>query len=110
MPILMAQKTDGPDKLAKFMANRGISKRKAAAGLGVSTPTILDWLNGTMRPDPNNRKVIEVYTGGEVTELDWDTESDRFAKQKLQNMQPYKAEEATETKDTTPGAPSSAAE
>lgn len=39
---------------------------------GVSQPAVRGWFDGTSRPEPHLRKVIEALTGGEVRESDWE--------------------------------------
>lgn len=79
----------GPEKFAKFLADNGISKRKAARDLKVSAPAILDWISSHNSPEPPNRKAIRVYTRGIVTEDDWETEDDRQAARRLDEVRPF---------------------
>lgn len=49
-------------------------RTKTSIGLvcGVSQPAVGAWFDGTSRPEPHLRKVLEVLTGGECRELDWE--------------------------------------
>lgn len=75
----MAKKTLTPSAkaLARFIEQNTMTKTAAAAGIGVSLPTLLDYLSGAKRPSSIRREVIERYTGGLVARDGWDLRSER---------------------------------
>lgn len=80
---------EGVKKLRKFLEENGISKRAAARALGISLPTMLAWLKGTITPTNPNRVGIAVWTNGAVTESDWESSSERDAAERAANVQPF---------------------
>ncbi len=92
--FLVQQLTDGVKKLRAFLkANKGkVSKRGAARAVGVSSPTMLDWISGRKTPAPPNRRALEIWTGGQVRESDWISRRERESAEKACRVAPLEAE------------------
>jgi len=67
--------------------------------LGVSAPTILDWLAGRKTPERQNRSAIQVYTRGEVAEADWETEAERADAERAAGVKPFEPKDVAPEKD-----------
>ena len=80
------------EKLKQFLDENGVSKRQCAIALGVSSPTIIDWLRGHKRPRHVHRAAISKWTNGIVPEADWETSEDREARKKAEQVQPFEPE------------------
>jgi transcriptional regulator with XRE-family HTH domain len=80
---------DGVKKLRKFLEEHGISKRAAARAIGVSLPTMLGWLKGTITPTDPHRKAIAVWTSGAVAEIDWESAQERRALAAAREVAPF---------------------
>lgn len=61
----------GARRLGRYLKGCGLTQKALAEALGVSTPTVHDWLSGTKVPRPPNRAAIRVFTDGEVLDNDW---------------------------------------
>lgn len=88
----------GAKALARFVEKNGMTKTAAAAGVGVSVPTLLDYLSGAKRPNSIRREVIERYTGGAVSRNSWDFPAERA---ELESTTPFGAASA-EAADAAP--------
>lgn len=71
--------TNGAKWLADFLKRNGLTQLAAAEALGVSDPTIHDWVTGSKRPRAHHREVIAVWTRGEVTAQSWLEDKERAA-------------------------------
>lgn len=80
--------TDGAVQLAEFLRRNGLTQISAAGALGVSDPTIHDWVTGSKRPKAHHREVIAVWTRGEVTIDAWLTAQERAATQLVRPFVP----------------------
>lgn len=58
-------------RLQAWRKGRGISLRKLAVALGVSSPTLLDWEASRRKPTHPFREAIEVLTQSEIKATDW---------------------------------------
>jgi transcriptional regulator with XRE-family HTH domain len=74
-----ASKTNGPRKFRSFLKKNDITYAAAAEALGVSRPTIHDYVHGLKRPHTDRRNAIEVWTKGAVRAVDWMLTSERKA-------------------------------
>ena len=54
----------GARKLSQFLTRYGLTQAFAAHELGVSAPTLHDWLSGAKKPGAGNRWRLERWTGG----------------------------------------------
>lgn len=81
--------TNGVKKLRAFLVSQTISKRGAAKAIGVSGPTMLDWLAGRKTPTPPHRRAIEIWTKGRVAETDWVSERERAAANRAESVSPF---------------------
>jgi len=61
----------GSEKLEEFISDNGLTKLAAAKYLGVSDPTIYDWVTGIKRPKSHHRRAIEIWTNGKVPAESW---------------------------------------
>lgn len=61
----------GSALFAGFLEKHGVSRRVAAAGLGVSKTTIMFWAKGAQRPELAHRTAIETWTSGAVPATSW---------------------------------------
>lgn len=75
--------TPGASLLEAFLRVNSITQMAASKALGVSDPTIHDWVSGAKRPRAHHRKAIDVWTGGSVPELAWATDDERVALAKV---------------------------
>ncbi len=82
----MAEQNTGPELFAAFLEEHGITQLAASAAIGVSAPTVHDWIAETKRPRTHHRQAIEVWTGGEVPASSWETEAERGA---VANVVPF---------------------
>ena len=57
------------DRLREYMTNRGLTQAELAALLGVSQPTVSDWLNGNALPSTKKLLKISKKIGLSVDEL-----------------------------------------
>lgn len=57
--------------LRRFLDRHGVSQRVAACAIGVSAPTMSDWLSGNKRPTDHMRTAIAKWTRGAVPEGAW---------------------------------------
>lgn len=57
--------------LRKFLEDNGILQSAAALAIGVSAPTMSDWLAGHKRPSDHMRTIIARWTNGAVPESAW---------------------------------------
>lgn len=69
-------RTPGSKAFAAFLKANRISQADAARALGVSSPTIFDWIKGTKRPRPAHREAIERWTEKVVADQ-WKTKGER---------------------------------
>ncbi len=71
--------TDGATRLAEFLKRNGLTQLAAAEALGVSDPTVHDWVTGAKRPRAHHREAISVWTGGEISSDSWLVDEERVA-------------------------------
>lgn len=80
--------TDGARRLAAFLKRNGITQLGAGEALGVSDPTVHDWVTGSKRPKAHHRDAIATWTRGEVgTEL-WLTAEERASRKAVRPFEP----------------------
>jgi hypothetical protein len=72
---------DGATLLRGFLDRHGLSQGDAAEALGVSDPTVHDWLKGAKRPRSHHRDAVATWTSGEVPAVAWvlDEEAEKLA-------------------------------
>ncbi len=78
--------SSGATRLRRFLKKHGITQIAAAKALGVSDPTIHDWLYEIKRPRAHHRQAIEVWTCGAVDEGSWMSADERDA---MASVQPF---------------------
>lgn len=84
----------GATRLQAFLKTHGISQVAAGSALGVSGPTVHDWVTGAKRPKGHHREAISVWTGGEVAADSWLREDERAL---MAGVKPFvKADESGE--------------
>ena len=64
--------TLGAKQLKQHLRKTGTSQRIAGAALGVSGPTVHDWIHGVKRPRLLYREAIAAWSGGVVAVDAWD--------------------------------------
>jgi transcriptional regulator with XRE-family HTH domain len=69
----------GASRLQAFLQAHGITQLAAATALGVSDPTVHDWVTGAKRPKAHHRQAIAVWTNGEVPTDSWLKADERAA-------------------------------
>jgi len=57
--------------LRKFLEDNRITQSTAASAIGVSAPTMSDWLAGNKRPSDHMRTIVARWTGNSVPESSW---------------------------------------
>lgn len=57
--------------LRKWLRLNSVSQAEFARRIGVKSPTVCVWLRGHVRPNADNRRIIEVLTAGAVGCDDW---------------------------------------
>jgi transcriptional regulator with XRE-family HTH domain len=72
--------TNGATWLAEFLRRNNLTQLATAEALGVSDPTVHDWVTGSKRPKAHHRDAISVWTRGEVPVDAWLEESERVAR------------------------------
>lgn len=77
----------GALRLQKFIERHEQTQVAAADAVGVSAPTMHDWLSGAKRPRALHRAAIEVWTRGEVGADSWALEHELDA---LADVTPFK--------------------
>jgi hypothetical protein len=60
------QLTSAAELLQAFLQRNGVTQVAAGLALGVSGPTIYDWVAGKKRPRTHHREAIALWTNGEV--------------------------------------------
>lgn len=70
---------DGSSLLREFLQKHDVTQLAASKALGVSDPTIHDWVKGTKRPRAHHREAIAVWTGGEIPIEAWLRDDERAA-------------------------------
>lgn len=83
--------TPGAHDLGRFLEAHGISKSRAAAAIGVSVPTMIDWLRGTKRPRQVLRDAIQKWTGDAVLAVSWESDGERDAQERARLVEPFSA-------------------
>ncbi len=73
----MADLCEGAQLLREFIRSHGLADAAAAAAIGVSAPTMHEWLSGTYRPRVEHRRAIEKWTSAYVPESAWQTAEER---------------------------------
>jgi DNA transposition AAA+ family ATPase len=66
-----------PEKFRAFLDENRVLQTDAADSLGVSDPTVHDWLTGAKKPRLAWRKAIAKFTRNAVRVEDWEDESER---------------------------------
>lgn len=64
--------TKGAVALRRVAQERGLSKSAIARAIGVSHPTVIDWMRGYKRPSWPNRFRIRDWSDGTITAESWD--------------------------------------
>jgi transcriptional regulator with XRE-family HTH domain len=82
----MARQKTGADLLRDFLRQHELTQSAAGRALGVTPPTIHDWLKGVKRPRASMRAAIELWTSGAVPGGAWGTSKDR---RRLQRIEPF---------------------
>jgi hypothetical protein len=71
--------SDGAILLRGFLDRHDVTQIAASKALGVSDPTINDWLKMAKRPVAHHRDAIAVWTNGEVPAESWVRDEERDA-------------------------------
>lgn len=82
--------TDGAARLQAFIKRHGLTQLAAANALGVSDPTVHDWVTGAKRPKAHHRQAIEAWTGGAVPVAAWLTKEERASQAAVRPFIPAK--------------------
>lgn len=94
--------TEGARLLRAFLDARGLGPTAAAKALSCTHPAVIEWMSGTKRPAADARKVIAIWTAGEVPEESWMREKERI---RLADTRPFSApDEVRDGDDTGPHA------
>lgn len=80
--------TEGARRLAAFLRNNGITQLSAAEALGVSDPTVHDWVSGAKRPKAHHRDAIATWTRGVVGTETWLTAEERASRKAVRPFEP----------------------
>lgn len=80
--------TDGATLLGAFLRAHAITQLACANALGVSDPTVHDWVTGSKRPRANHRDAIAVWTRGEVPADAWLTAEELGARSAVRPFEP----------------------
>ena len=70
---MSSTRTDGAKQLAAYLKGRGLPQCRLADAIGVSHPTVHDWLHGARRPRAVHRALIAKWTSDEVAVAAWVT-------------------------------------
>jgi DNA-binding transcriptional regulator YdaS (Cro superfamily) len=87
---------EGPEKLSQFLQAHGLTQRAAASAVGVSAPTMHDWITGAKRPSSRHRESIERWTNGEVAAAAWATEDEQQAVRAIEPFRPEAPKSGTD--------------
>ncbi len=79
--------------LAAFLEEHDLTQREAAQAVGVSSPTMHDWLTGAKRPSAAHRESIERWTSGAVAASAWATAEEAAAVEAIEPFRPTGTEE-----------------
>ena len=71
--------SDAAHSLGAFLRRHEITQRAASVALGVTNPTIHDWVTGAKRPTAAHREAIAIWTSGAVPADAWLTDEERSA-------------------------------
>ncbi len=71
--------TSGAAQLHRFLKSNRITQSSMAIALGVSGPTIHDWVSGSKRPRAHYREAIAIWTNGAVPVDSWIQDDERQA-------------------------------
>ncbi len=71
--------SDGATLFRGFLDRHDVTQIAASKALGVSDPTINDWLKRAKRPVAHHRDAIAVWTNGEVPADSWVRDDERDA-------------------------------
>lgn len=69
----------GPSLFRRFLKKHEVTQLAASKALGVSDPTIHDWVHGIKRPRAHHREAIAVWTGDRVPVASWLLDEERHA-------------------------------
>lgn len=83
----------GASRLRKFLKKHEVTQLAASKALGVSDPTIHDWVHGIKRPRAHHREAIAVWTRDEVPVASWLLPEEREA---MADVQPFETPTGTE--------------
>lgn len=72
----------------KFLTDAGLTQAEAAKRLGVSAPTMHDWLTGAKRPTAVWRDAIERLSSGSVPASSWVTPEERTRVARVRPVKP----------------------
>lgn len=86
--------SDGATLLRGFLDRNDVTQLAASVALGVSDPTINDWVNGAKRPRAHHREAIAVWTHGEVPITAWLLEAEA---EKMANVRPFERDDSSST-------------
>lgn len=78
--------TRGALLLQAFLEKHDLTQLAASKALGVSDPTIHDWVAGTKRPRTHHREAIAVWTNGDVPTEAWLRDAERTS---MATVQPF---------------------
>jgi transcriptional regulator with XRE-family HTH domain len=91
---------DGATLLRRFINRHGVTQFAASQALGVSDPTVNDWLKGVKRPVAHHRDAIAIWTNGEVPVESWVRNSERDAVARVRPFVPVERESGALPSDT----------
>ena len=80
----------GAKKLGRFLEVNKLTRLAAGNALGVSDPTVCDWISGKKRPNEKKRRDIDTWTSGKVPAESWEFAAER----KAPPVMPFAADDA----------------
>lgn len=91
--------TNGGRLLAEFLKRNGLTQLAASRAIGVSDPTIHDWVTGSKRPRAHHRDAISVWTNEDVPADAWLTDEERAG---TMAVRPFRPDATTDDPDSLP--------
>lgn len=64
--------TAGAVALCRIAEDQGLTKTAIARAIGVSHPTVIDWMRGYKRPSEPNRAKLHHWSDGAIAPASWD--------------------------------------
>lgn len=78
----------GRDLLSGFLTLHSLNQSDAARAVGVSVPTMHDWLKGAKRPRATHRKTLDKWSRGAIPAASWETPDELATQDAVQPFDP----------------------